>query len=88
MAEHVILAENIHIGTNKAVIMLPASKANCMPCAQHIVVASQNIACPIKTLTACALICPKRPDQFFIKLSGNLVLTQDITAILSKLSKF
>ena len=88
MSEHVILTENTHIGTNKAVIILPSSKANHMPYAQRITVTAQNTACPFKTLTACALICPKWPSQLFIRLSGNPVLTQDIAAVLNKLSKF
>ena len=88
MSEHVILAENIHIGTNKVVIMLPLSKANRIPYTQRIIVTAQNTACPIQALTAYVLICPKRLGQFFIRLSGNPVLTQDIAAILSKMPKF
>ena len=29
MSEYAILAENVHIGTNKAVIVFPTSKTNC-----------------------------------------------------------
>ena len=46
MSEHVILAENMHIGTNKVVIILPTSKANHMHSAQHIMLTSQSTACP------------------------------------------
>ena len=85
MSEHVILAENVHIGTNKA---MPTYKANCTCTAQHITINSHSTACPIKALTAYALIHPKRPGQFFIHLSDNPVLTQDIACILNKLSTF
>ena len=88
MSEHAILAENVYIDTNKAVIILPTSKANHTCTAQHITINSYSTACPIKALTAYALICPKRPGQFFIRLSGNPVLTQDIAYILNKLSAF
>ena len=88
MSEHVILAENVHIGTNKAVIILPTSKANCTCMAQHITINSYSTACPIKALTAYTLIYPNRPGEFFIWLSGNPVLTQDIACILNKLSTF
>ena len=88
MSEHVILTENVHISTNKAIIILPTSKANRIHSAQHIMLTSQSTACPIKALTAHALICLKRPGHFFIRLSGNPVLTQDIAHILSKLSSF
>ena len=88
MSEHVILAENIHIGTTKVIIILLTSKANYTHSAQHIMLTSQSTACPIKALTVYALIHPKRPGQFFIRLSGNLVLMQDIAHILNKLSSF
>ena len=88
MSEHVILAENGHKGTNKVIIILPTSKANCMLSAQDIMLTSQSTTCPIKALTAYALICPEIPGQFFIRLSGNPVLTQDIAHILNKLSSF
>ena len=88
MSENVILTENVHIGTNKAIIILPTSKANCTHSAQHITLTSQSTACPMKALTAYTLIHPKRPGQFFIRLSGNPVLTQDIAHILNKLSSF
>ena len=84
MSEHVMLAENIHIGTNKAVIILPSSKANHMPYAQCIIVDAHHTACPIKALTWYTIIRPKTPGQLFIRLSGNPVLTQ----ILNKLSQF
>ena len=83
-----MLAENVHIGTNKAIIILATSKANQMHAAQHITLTSQCTACPIKALSAHALIHPKRPGQFFIRLSGNPVLMQDIAHILNKLSSF
>ena len=73
MSEYVILAENLHIGTNKGIIILPTSKANHTHSAQHIMLTSQSTACPIKALTAYALILPKWPGQFFIRLSGNPV---------------
>ena len=88
MSEHVILAENVHIGTNKAVIILPTSKANCTHHPQHIIINSCTTACPIKALTAVALVCPQRQGQFFIRLSGNPVITQDIAGILNKLAVF
>ena len=88
MSEHVILIENVHIGTNRAVIILPSSKANCMTYVQCITVNAHSTACPIKALTAFALIHSKRPGKCFIRLSRNPVLTQDITSILSKLSQF
>ena len=88
MSEHVILAANVHIGTNKEVIILPTSKANCSHMAQHITINSYSTACPIKALTAYALIFPKRPGQFFVWLRGNPVLTQDIACILNKLLTF
>ena len=75
MLEHVMLAKNVHIGTKKAVIILPTSKANHTHAAQHITLIFQCTACPIKALSAYVLICPKRPGQFFIRLSGNPVLT-------------
>ena len=88
MSEHLILAENVHIGTNKMVIILPTSKANGTHNAQHITLTSQSTTCPIKALTAYTLIHPRRPGQFFIRLSGNPILTQDIVHILNKLSSF
>ena len=66
MSEHVMLAENVHIGTNKAIIILPTSKAKHMRAAQHITLTSQCTACPIKALSAYALINPKRPGQFLL----------------------
>ena len=81
MSEHLILTENVHIGTNKVIIILPTSKANHMHSAQHIMLTSQSTTCPIKALTAYALICPKRPGKFFIRLSSNPMLTQDIAHI-------
>ena len=88
MSEHAILAENVHIGTSKAVIILPTSKTKCTCTVQHITINTSSTACPIKAITAYALICPKRPGQLFIRLSGNPVLTQDIAYILNKLSAF
>ena len=88
MSEHVILSENVHIGTNKVVIIFPTSKTNCTCTAQHVTINTSSTACPIKAITAYALIHPKRPGQFFIRLSGNPVLTQDIAYILNKLSAF
>ena len=79
---------NIHIGTNKEIIILPSSKANHTHNAQHIMLTSQSTVCPIEALTTYALIHPRRPDQSFIRLSGNPVLTQDIVHILNKLSSF
>ena len=88
MSEHVILAENIHIGTNKAIFILFTCKANCMRSAQHITFTPQSTVCPIKALTACVLIHPKWPGQCFNRLSGNPVFMQDIAHILNKLSSF
>ena len=88
LSEHVILAENVHICANKVVIILPTSKANCTHTAQHITLTSQSNACPIKALTAYTLIRPRRPGQFFIRLSGNPILTQEIVYILNKLFSF
>ena len=88
ISDHVILAENVHIGMYKAVIILPTSKANQMCMAQHININSYSTACPVKALTAYTLIHPKRPGQFFMQLSGNPILTQDIACILNKLSTF
>ena len=88
MLEHVILGDNIYIGTNKVIIFLPTSKANHTHSAQYITLTSQSMACPIRAFTAYALIHPKWPSQFFIRLSGNPVLMQDIAPILNKLSSF
>ena len=88
MSEHAILAENVHIGTNKVVIVLPTFKTNCTCTAQHITISTSSKACPIKAITAYALICPKRPGKFFIRHSSNPVLPQDIAYILNKLSAF
>ena len=88
MSEHVILAENVHISTNKAVIILPTSKAYHTHHPQHITINSCITACPIKALTAYALVHPQRQGQFFVRLSGNPVVTQDIAGIYNKLAVF
>ena len=69
-------------------IILPTSKTNHTHSAQHIMLTSQSTEYPIKALTAYALIHPKQPGQFFIRLSGNPVLMQDIAHVLNKLSSF
>ena len=69
-------------------MVLLSSKVNHMPHPQCVTIYAQPTVCPIKCLTACALIRSKWLGQFFIKLSGNLVLTQDVAAILTKLANF
>ena len=52
MSEHAILAENVHIGTNKVVIIFPTSKTNRTCTAQHITINTYSTACSIKAITA------------------------------------
>ena len=57
MSQYAILAENVHIGI-KTVIILPTSKTNHTCTAQHITINASSTACPIKAITAYALIYP------------------------------
>ena len=77
-----------NFNTNKVVIIFPTSKTNSTCTVQHVTINTSSTACLIKAITAYALIHPKRPGQFFIRLSGYPFFTQDSAYILNKLSAF
>ena len=64
LSKHVIVADNVHIGTNKATIILHSSKANHTGMVQQITVNATHIACPVKALTTYVIICPKGQVNF------------------------
>ena len=83
-----MLAKNVHIGTNKVIIILPTSKANHIMQHNTLHLPPNVLHVQLKHYQLMCSSILKGLANFFIRLSGNPVLMQDIAHILNKLSSF